>query len=113
MTEEARKAAWSEYEFQQLGDWPDVTPCQNFISGWNAHADHTATFREKAMALVAKHIEVCEADVFEMNFGDGTMMTGMSPKDIYQIGYAAALFGLGPELTALKAALNEKEQSND
>lgn len=52
-------------------------------------------------------VEVNEADVFEANFGDGTMMTGLSPKDIYQIGYAAALFGLGAEFTALKKALEE------
>ena len=78
--------------------------------GQNAHASHTAAIREKAEALVAKHIEVCEADVFEMNFGDGAMMTGMTPKDIYQIGYAAALFGLGPELTALKAELDKEQR---
>lgn len=57
--------------------------------------------------LGQKHIEVAEADVFALNFGDGTMLTGMSPKDIYQIGYAAALFGLGRELTALRAELEE------
>ena len=107
-----RKNAWLEHKATRecLDGLGAVPPCElDFQRGWNAHASHTAAIREKAEALVAKHIEVCEADVFEMNFGDGTMMIGMSPKDIYQIGYAAALFGLGPELTALKAALEGKQ----
>ena len=105
---------WCEYANHLIVHGNDITALSmrtNLLAEMKALAATPANpVREAATALVAKHIEVAEADVFEMNFGDGTMMIGMSPKDIYQIGYAAALFGLGPELTALKAELDKEQR---
>ena len=70
-------------------------------------------YHAKQNAEAEKKLAKLEAWTQKLNrvhWRDGAMMTGMTPKDIYQIGYAAALFGLGRELTALKAELDKEQR---
>ncbi len=95
MSEEARKAAENVAVKRIVNRIADKSACGKLDclgdmadaarSGWNAHAEHTAAIREKAMALVERIAEIEEYDHVEY------------PE-------------LVDELTALKAAL---EETND
>jgi len=40
--------------------------------------------------LLARFTEISETNLFPVQFGDGSMLIGLPPNDIYQLGFSAA-----------------------
>jgi len=40
--------------------------------------------------LLARFTDISEKNLFPVQFGDGAMLTGLPPNDIYQLGFFAA-----------------------
>lgn len=40
--------------------------------------------------LLQRFTEISETNLFPIQFGDGAILTGLPPNDIYQLGFAAA-----------------------
>lgn len=40
--------------------------------------------------LLERFTEISETNLFPVQFGDGTILTGLPPNDIYQLGFFAA-----------------------
>lgn len=83
---------------------PPETDVHEFAVDYPFATDFAAKYaaeqvKAERKATYAVIVEVSELNPFPEQFGDGAVLTGMTPNDIYQMGYANCLMAIKKRLS--------------